>query len=260
MPQVDLGERKLIAQIPIKLNNTEKGTYDLYAFGGIPDKKFNENTKHNFVYMPIVSPTGRTWLNNNLGAEYNRTDSDVFNPNQQAKTLDDKYAFGSLFQYRRDSDGHELTSIQNGVYRFNSSVTNDLAQNFSPNHSKLIHNKLSKEEIPLVDRKYNWVEEDYLNNNLAEWGKLWEVDGANNPCPQGYRPPRADEIEAEINLFEEKSNRGAFNSPLKWMTYNDNITWMNHGKRLFVANPSTVNSNQTIQDQNRVGIRCIKHE
>ncbi len=260
LPQVALGERKLIAQIPIKLNNTEKGTYDLYAFGGIPDKKINESTKHNFVYMPIVSPTGRTWLNNNLGAEYNRIDSDVFDPNQQAKTMDDKYAFGSLFQYRRDSDGHELTSIQNDEHKRNSEVIYDLAQNFSPNHSKLIYNQLSIGEIPLVDRKYNWVEEDYLNNNLAEWGKLWEVDGANNPCPQGYRPPKTNEIQKEIEYLNRLNKKGAFNSKLKLASsLDDTLIWTLERNTRFVANPSNVYLSG-LADQYRVHVRCIKHE
>ncbi|SZD73364.1 Uncharacterised protein [Candidatus Ornithobacterium hominis] len=259
LPQVALGERKLIAQIPIKLNNTEKGTYDLYAFGGIPDKKFNESTKHKFVYMPIVSPTGRTWLNNNLGAEYNRTDSDVFNPNQQAKTLDDKYALGSRFQYHRDSDGHELTSIQNGEYKLNSEVIYDLAQNFSPNHSKLIHNQLSNEES-VLKRKYNWVEEDYLNNNRAEWEKLWEVDGANNPCPQGYRPPKTNEIQKELEYLNRLNRKGIFDSKLKLVSATNNILiWSLEGNNRLMANPSNVYMSG-LADQYRVHIRCIKHE
>ncbi len=50
-------------------------------------KKTNGAFQHKFVYLPVTNPkTGRTWLNNNLGAEYADTNSSYFNPSHQATT------------------------------------------------------------------------------------------------------------------------------------------------------------------------------
>ena len=48
-------------------------------------KKTNGKFEHRFVYFPVTNPnTGRTWLNNNLGAEYANKKSSDYNPSQQA--------------------------------------------------------------------------------------------------------------------------------------------------------------------------------
>ncbi|MFU2095096.1 hypothetical protein ACLQ88_10935, partial [Ornithobacterium rhinotracheale] len=63
--------KALIASIPIKLGDVYH-TVNVEAISGIPDKKFGVETngklEHQFVYIPITGPDGRTWLNNNLGA------------------------------------------------------------------------------------------------------------------------------------------------------------------------------------------------
>lgn len=90
--------------------------YAVRVISGIPDKKFNTQVggqyRHRFLYLPVIGPDGKHWLNNNLGAEY----ADVndprgnFNPVRQAEKFDDYKAYGSLFQWGRDSDGHELVN------------------------------------------------------------------------------------------------------------------------------------------------------
>ncbi|MDY3521284.1 hypothetical protein PG614_02220 [Riemerella anatipestifer] len=95
--------------------------FNLRVLPGIPDKCFGLTTlacvgyganvqEHNFLYMPVQGLDGRTWLNNNLGAEYARIGSPAFNPVQQATSLADKNAYGSHFQWGRDADGHELVA------------------------------------------------------------------------------------------------------------------------------------------------------
>ena len=72
-------------------------------------KKTNNRFEHRFVYLPVTNPkTGRTWLNNNLGAEYANKNSSDYNPSQQATASNDYLAYGSLFQWGRKADGHEL--------------------------------------------------------------------------------------------------------------------------------------------------------
>ncbi|MEC5395099.1 hypothetical protein [Bergeyella sp. RCAD1439] len=75
----------------------------------VPDLKYGDGM-HDFIYCEMKAEDGRIWLNNNLGAEYSRVGSPVFNPSRQAVRGDweDPNARGSLFMYGRDSDGHEL--------------------------------------------------------------------------------------------------------------------------------------------------------
>lgn len=117
---------------------TSDTTYDLRVLSGIPDRKFGEMTsitannvtylppayRHQFIYLPIMGPDGRMWLNNNLGAYYSDINSPYFNPMHQAGALDandtplanptadqiknDFRAAGSLFDFGRYADGLEL--------------------------------------------------------------------------------------------------------------------------------------------------------
>ncbi len=63
------------------------------------------------IFLPIVSPnTGAIWLNNNLGADYISVGNPNFNPHQQAITSQDPHAYGSLWQWGRKADGHQLVT------------------------------------------------------------------------------------------------------------------------------------------------------
>jgi hypothetical protein len=53
---------------------------------------------------------GKVWLNNNLGADYSNVSSSSFSPGTQATVYNDYHAYGSLFQWGRPADGHELIS------------------------------------------------------------------------------------------------------------------------------------------------------
>ncbi|MCO7332217.1 hypothetical protein AWR41_08965 [Riemerella anatipestifer] len=107
------GQEYIIATIPYTLNGNNYEVV-LKGIGGVPDKKFNVPTngrlEHQFVYIPITGSDGRTWLNNNLGADYANLNSPVFNPLQQATSIKDKNAYGFHFQWGRDADGHELVT------------------------------------------------------------------------------------------------------------------------------------------------------
>ncbi|MFU2093964.1 hypothetical protein [Ornithobacterium rhinotracheale] len=124
--QMAPGEQYVIATFPIDMNGTR---YDvvLKGIGGIPDRCFGKTTlecvgyganvkEHEFIYVPIEGPDGRTWLNNNLGAEYANINSPHFNPAQGAKSLTDENAYGSLFQWGRKPDGHELMNWKTSTH------------------------------------------------------------------------------------------------------------------------------------------------
>ncbi|MRM82244.1 hypothetical protein, partial [Riemerella anatipestifer] len=189
--------------------NISSTPFGVKAIGGIPDRCFGKTTlecvgyganvkEHEFIYVPVTGPDGKTWLNNNLGAEYARVGSPDFNPLQQATSFNDYKAYGSLFQWQRKPDGHELVSRNGsgGTMKYPSTDTVVYDPNWIAGHNKSISNSLS------------WVASSVYNstNNL----NLWGVDGANNPCPIGYHVPKTSDFSSY------KQNRGSFSSdPLK---------------------------------------------
>lgn len=124
------------------------------------------------VYNPI---TGETWMDRNLGAT------------QIATSFDDVNAYGDLYQWGRNTDGHQIRT---------SSTTSILSTTNSPNHSDFI----------LANSDWLTVSDD----------NLWQgVNGINNPCPLGFRLPIEAELEAERLSWTSNDAAGAFASPLK---------------------------------------------
>ena len=124
------------------------------------------------VYNPI---TGETWMDRNLGAT------------QIATSFDDVNAYGDLYQWGRNTDGHQIRT---------SSTTSILSTTNFPNHSDFI----------LANSDWLTVSDD----------NLWQgVNGINNPCPLGFRLPTEAELEAERLSWTSNDAAGAFASPLK---------------------------------------------
>lgn len=125
------------------------------------------------VYNPI---TEKTWMDRNLGAT------------QVATSFDDANAYGDLYQWGRNTDGHQVRT---------SSTTSTLSSTNSPNHSDFI----------LASSDWLTVSDD----------NLWQgVNGINNPCPLGFRLPTEAEFEAERLSWTTNDAAGAFASPLKF--------------------------------------------
>ena len=170
-------------------------------------KKTNGVFEHRFVYLPIESnTTGRTWLNNNLGAEYANVDSSAYNPSQQATASNDHLAYGSLFQWGRKADGHELmdwTGATTGTGRYGTTTTK--ADN--PSDSLF---------IIMITYEVEWR----VNKDDTLWAS---ESSANNVCPAGYRlplnPNEADdgehELAVEVHSWDLENADGAMSSDLK---------------------------------------------
>ncbi|MDY3318441.1 FISUMP domain-containing protein [Riemerella anatipestifer] len=198
------GEQYDIAIIPYSINGTNY-ELKLVGIGGVPDRCFGKTTQqclsdmgspspwastemeHQFIYIPITGPDGKTWLNNNLGAEYARVGSLDFNPTKQATSKTDYKAYGSLFQWQRKPDGHELitwTSSTNGTPKYTGSGS------LSSSWTNAGTNRFINGE----DTYASWLNTT-VNQQTANH-QLWRANGTNNPCPLGYHVPTLAELQA----------------------------------------------------------------
>jgi len=149
--------------------------YELRDIPGIPDRMFGKldntpaaGTRHNFLYMPVLAEDGKIWLSNNLGANYANIAHIAFDLNKQATANNDFNAFGSLFQWGRKPDGHELINYVSATSAtgVNGSIT---TKNDEPNHSSFIS-----------------ASPDWRMNSDDT---LWQTESSpNNPCPHGFKP------------------------------------------------------------------------
>jgi uncharacterized protein (TIGR02145 family) len=140
----------------------------------------------------VNSTTGKIWMDRNLGAT------------RVATSSTDHLAYGSLYQWGRGSDGHELVNWipghvgQDGGTGVNG-TTSVLSSTDSPGNSNFIISS----GLPV----------DWRSGQNAN---LWQgVNGINNPCPAGYRIPTRAEWAAEFATWSSQNATGAFASPLK---------------------------------------------
>ncbi|MDR6544772.1 hypothetical protein J2810_000812 [Chryseobacterium rhizosphaerae] len=188
-------------QFPSDNVGTSKN-YDVRILPGIPDRKFglpdNLGTlNHNFLYLPVQAEDGYTWLNNNLGADYTNTNSPSFSIAQQATAANDYKAYGSLFQWGRKPDGHDLinwTSSNTGT-PVNPTITN--TANDNPTDTRFIATGSDWRVTPSIT--------------------LWESSTAvNNPCPIGFAVPSQAQLQNYLNASNISNGiAGAAASKLK---------------------------------------------
>jgi len=156
--------------------NVQQGGQGRWEFD-VKEIRFDERSQT--LVVDVYNPaTGKTWMDRNLGAS------------RAAASSIDEQAFGDLYQWGRGADGHQ---------KRNSATTRNLSSSNTPGHGNFI----LAPNIP-----YDWRSPQ--NNNL------WQgVNGANNPCPAGYRLPSETEWEAERRSWSSNRPTGAFASPLK---------------------------------------------
>lgn len=173
--------QETIAALDFQVNGNSKGNVNLDVTGGIPDRNFAD-ANHKFIYLPVTAADGNVWLNNNLGANYSNMNHAQFSPTQQATAYNDHHAYGSLFQWGRYSDGHELINYTNSTTGTGvNGTTPTNATSDTPGNNLFITEGSSP---------YDW--------RVPQNDNLWLGEsGINNPCPQGYRLP----IEAEMNAL-----------------------------------------------------------
>lgn len=149
------------------------------------DKHYGDGD-HNFIYCAVMGPNGKKWLNLNLGAEYAKESSPHFNPEAVPTDYNDWKASGSLFQYGRKADGHELVTYQKGSEYWHVSRV-----------YPIIYTTVNS-----INSPKNFVDtyDAYWANDITELGAplsaLWQ--GVNNPCPNGYRVMNINDVMAFV--------------------------------------------------------------
>jgi uncharacterized protein (TIGR02145 family) len=124
------------------------------------------------IVNDIVSPSGKTWMDRNLGAS------------RAATSSTDTLAYGDLYQWGRAADGHQCR---------NSSANNSLSSIDNPNHNNFIMN-------------VNFNPGDW---RIPQNENLWQgVNGINNPCPGGYRMPTETELNNEAQYWSNQIQFG----------------------------------------------------
>lgn len=185
-------------------------TYELRDIPGIPDRMFGQidnadKFQHNFLYLPVQAEDGKIWLNNNLGANYANVDHSAFNLTKQATSSTDINAMGSLLQWGRKADGHELVirdlSISSDPSFKYGSATGQVAT-WSPTNPYRIFST-------------NGVPEEWSSLTTPPPANRWLPSSSNNPCPQGFKVPIGAEWQALITAVGGGANLYATNKKIK---------------------------------------------
>ena len=256
----------LMGQFTYPYNNAgNTTTFSVRCIAGIPDKLFglpdnNNNYTHRMLYAPVLAEDGNIWLNNNLGAHYATINHPDFNhPAQQATSATDYMAYGSLFQWGRKPDGHELTIYTSSTAGTSVNGTTATLNN-APTNALFIVN-------PNPD--YDW--------RTSQNDNLWATAAsANNPCPTGYRVPTTTELTNLLTAASITNSVTAASSLLKFtvpglrtsntgLLYNiGNVgyywsTSNTNGTRVIsrVFDPSEIYNNSSYRADG-CSVRCIK--
>ncbi|KOS04850.1 hypothetical protein AM493_01420 [Flavobacterium akiainvivens] len=184
----------------------------------IPDRRYKDSTQqgedslgnggstarhHRFLYRVFESGnTEEEWLQTNLGSNYNKVGHPDFNPDAEPQSITDLNAFGSLYQWGRYSDGHELMNWVSEAGTGNVAVNQTTATKSvtdTPGHNDMIITQGSQGD---------WRE---VSNSA-----LWQGEGgANNPCPCGFRVPLQSEFTLESDANNLQTLNDAFASQFR---------------------------------------------
>jgi hypothetical protein len=137
--------------------------------------EFINITNGNGMVIELMSSTGKRWMDRNLGAT------------QVAASSTDALSYGDLYQWGRDSDGHESRT---------SNTTATAATSAAAGHGDFI--------LAASATDNNWTD-------FAGEDTLWQ-SGLNDPCPAGYRVPTEPELQNEITAFTSSDGTGAFSA------------------------------------------------
>jgi uncharacterized protein (TIGR02145 family) len=122
----------------------------------------------------FVTASGKIWMDRNLGAT------------REAQSSTDFLAYGDLYQWGRNADGHQKINWTNATTGTPvNATTTVLATGDQAN---------SSEFITVTTAPLDWRQGQ--NNNLWQ-----QATGINNPCPSGFHVPTATEFANEFSAL-----------------------------------------------------------
>lgn len=146
-------------------------------------------THYGLNYKIITSPiTGRKWLDRNLGATEECSESRENFSTDEEYVSSQKDCFGDYYQWGRLTDGHEKKE---------SKTTNTRA------------NDITLAGVSFITNKYNpddWTENSIQDsNNIDDNGNLrnaqWTKFDGTSICPIGFRVPTSEELYTETTQY-----------------------------------------------------------
>lgn len=249
------------------VKDSERNTdpINLRIIAGIPDRAFGDG-EHDFLYYSVKTTAGQVWLGTSLGATYNNIHSPYFEPKKQAQSSDDFLAFGSLYQWGRLSDGHELfiyTNAASGTFKYPTVQVQ--SNSVVPGHP----NQIRQNSFTVFMPNFDWL--------ASPTNNLWQgVNGVNNPCPNGFSVPDSTTLQNAIKTYDntisvaaafagflrlESSGKPRYSSSGNWLDYEPNAI------ALFTSSINTSNNRPIVYNKGVIGtlvkesstpIRCVR--
>ena len=139
---------------------------------------------------PTTGTFEQIWMDRNLGA--------IKTPD----SINDPFSYGSLYQWGRLGDGHEIIATNGDDFGESSVLGTSINRSAS--------------DTPPTDLfiRFGGIPFDWRD---PQNGNLWQgVNGINNPCPSGYRVPTRNELDLALSTLGISNIQDGLNSPLKF--------------------------------------------
>lgn len=190
---------------------TTKSSFKVKATPGIPGRNLDNAIWNGAsIYVPVKDPlTGKIWLNNNLGAVYTQLQkyntgtstwdqNPDFDPGQQAQWHWDSNAFGSLYQFGRPEDGHQLVTWGGSYPTFiNQPIINSWTSTYPTAISSFSHANIPP-DVSYNGSKYEFTM--WYGNTTPATFPITLNDNSNYAvCPKGFRIASPQELYTVIN-------------------------------------------------------------